>query len=98
MDQVPKQARASNLEQVRLDTQGFDLPVRRMIAIVPSPSAVASTISAPQTTFRGVVAIRNQPLKLGPVLRAAINAGVVPHRRNLTDSMDFGNYLLVTEH
>jgi hypothetical protein len=43
------------LEQVRLDTQSFDLPVRRMIAIVPSPSAVASTILARQTTFRGVL-------------------------------------------
>ena len=55
------------------------LPVRRMTAIVPSPSAVASTISARQTTFRGArIAIRNQPLKPGPVLRAAVNADAVP--------------------
>jgi hypothetical protein len=32
-------------------THGFDLPVRRMMALVPRPSAVASTISARQTAL-----------------------------------------------
>ena len=34
-------------------THGFDLPVARMIAIVPSPSAVARIILARQTTLLG---------------------------------------------
>ena len=33
----------------------WGLPVRRMTAIVPRPAAVASTISARQSTFRGVL-------------------------------------------
>ena len=36
-------------------TQVFDLPVRRMISIVPTPSAVKSTISARQTCFCGAL-------------------------------------------
>jgi hypothetical protein len=36
-------------------TVGFDMPVRRMIRAVPSPSAIARTISARQTTLRAVV-------------------------------------------
>ena len=32
-------------------TQVFDLPVRRMIATVPTPSALESTIAARQTCF-----------------------------------------------
>ena len=35
-------------------TQVLDLPVRRMISIVPTPSALNSTISARQTCFCGV--------------------------------------------
>ncbi len=38
-----------------LTTVGFDMPVRRMISTVPRPSAVASTISARQTSLRGVL-------------------------------------------
>ena len=36
-------------------THGFDLPVVRAIALTLSPSAVASTICARQTTFAGVL-------------------------------------------
>ena len=35
-------------------TQVFDLPVRRMISIVPQPAAVRSMIRARQTCFWGV--------------------------------------------
>ena len=41
-------------------TQVFDLPVRRMISIVPTPSALNSTISARQTCFCGRVAVPDQ--------------------------------------
>jgi hypothetical protein len=36
-------------------THGFDLPVARMIAIVPRPSALARMIFARHTTFAGVL-------------------------------------------
>jgi len=36
-------------------TVGFDVCARRMISKVPCPSAVASTISARQTSLRGVL-------------------------------------------
>jgi hypothetical protein len=36
-------------------TQGFDLPVKRAIALTLSPSAMDSTIRARQTTFAGVL-------------------------------------------
>ena len=39
-------------------TQVLDLPVRRMISTVPTPSAVSSTISARQTCFCGVLRSR----------------------------------------
>ena len=39
-------------------TQVFDLPVRRMISLVPTPSAVSSTISARQTCFCGALRSR----------------------------------------
>jgi hypothetical protein len=36
-------------------TQVFDFPVRRMMALVPRPSALSSTISARQAYFCGVL-------------------------------------------
>ena len=36
-------------------TQVFDLPVRRMISFVPTPSALKRTISARQTCFCGAL-------------------------------------------
>jgi hypothetical protein len=39
-------------------TQAFDLPVRRMISLVPTPSALNRTISARQTCLCGVLRSR----------------------------------------
>jgi hypothetical protein len=39
-------------------TQVFDLPVRRMISLVPTPSALNRTISARQTCLCGVLRSR----------------------------------------
>jgi hypothetical protein len=46
---------SSRYRSCQRQTVGFDMPVRRMISTVPRPSAVASTISARQTSLRGVL-------------------------------------------
>jgi hypothetical protein len=40
------------MKALRTQSHGFDLPVRRMMALVPNPSAVASTISARHAHLR----------------------------------------------
>ena len=42
------------LQVCQRHTVGFDIPVRRMISMVPHPAADRSTIRERQTTFRGV--------------------------------------------
>src|SRR5450631_1297246 len=42
---------ASMKRSCQRQTHGFDLPVRRMISLVPWPSVVARTISARHTAF-----------------------------------------------
>jgi hypothetical protein len=44
-------------------TQVFDFPVRRMISLVPTPSALNSTISARQTCLCGVLRSRASPFR-----------------------------------
>ena len=44
-------------------TQVFDFPVRRMISLVPTPSALNSTISARQTCLCGVLRSRATPFR-----------------------------------
>src|SRR5271163_2037703 len=44
-------------------TQVFDLPVRRMISLVPTPSALNRTISALQTCLCGVLRSRDNALR-----------------------------------
>ena len=44
-------------------TQVFDLPVRCMISLVPSPSALSKTISARQTCFCGALRSRTSASK-----------------------------------
>jgi hypothetical protein len=46
-------------------TQVFDLPVRRMISLVPTPSALNRTISARQTCLCGVLRSRASTLDGG---------------------------------
>ena len=46
---------ASAKRSCQRQTQVFDVPVRRMISTVPTPSAESSTISARQTCFCGVL-------------------------------------------
>jgi hypothetical protein len=46
-------------------TQVFDLPVRRMISLVPTPSALNRTISARQTCLCGVLRSRVSTFRCG---------------------------------
>jgi len=46
---------SSRYRACQRQTVGFDVRARRMISKVPCPSAVASTISARQTSLRGVL-------------------------------------------
>jgi hypothetical protein len=67
--------------------------------LVPSPSAVASTILAPPHVLARAIAIRHDAFKPGTIGRAHVYADVIPsHDRCLTDLRSEGNLLLDTEH
>jgi len=59
-------------------TQGLDLPVRRMISTVPTPSAVAKMIPARQTCFCGL--FRSATTASNRVRSAALTSTVMPLR------------------
>ena len=46
---------SSRYRSCHRQTVGFDMPVRRMISTVPTPSAVANTMPARQVSLRGVL-------------------------------------------
>ncbi len=60
-------------------THGFDLPVARMIAIVPRPSAVRQDDLRAPHDFGRRVAIRNQALQAFPLSRAHREGDVCSH-------------------
>ena len=62
-------------------TQVFDLPVRRMISTVPSPSADSRTISARQTCFCG--ALRSRTIASRRRRSDALNVMDIPARMRL---------------
>jgi hypothetical protein len=89
---------SSTYRSYQRQTHGFDLPVIRIIALVPWPSAVASTIRARQTAL---VLLLRSVMRFEPrsVCRADVDADVVsPHGRTLTDLRPNGNHLPVTKH
>ena len=59
-------------------TQGFDLPVRRMISTVPAPSAVARMTPARQTCFCGL--FRSATTASNRARSAALTSTVIPSR------------------
>ena len=59
-------------------TLGFDLPVRRMISPVPSPSAVAKMIPARQTCFCGL--FRSATTASRRARSAALTSTLIPSR------------------
>src|SRR4029077_6032756 len=54
---------ASMKRSCQRHTQVFDLPVRRMISLVPTPSALTRTIPARQTCLCGVLRSRARALR-----------------------------------
>ena len=60
---------SSTKRSCQRQTQVFDLPVRRMISTVPTPSAVSRTISARQTCFCGRVAVLDDQLQAAAIGR-----------------------------
>ena len=78
-----------------------------MMALVPKPSAVASTMSGAPHPFARAVAVGNDPLQLGPIHRVEVKADIVtshvdPPLRltsvSMTDLRNVGNPLSAPEH
>jgi hypothetical protein len=63
-------------------TQVFDLPVRRMISLVPTPSALKSTISARQTCLCG--ALRSRTITFRRRRSAGLRVMEIPVRMRQT--------------
>src|SRR6476619_6989828 len=79
-------------------THGFDLPVARMIAIVPRPSAVARMNLRAPHHFRWRVTIAYELPKAVAISDAHLEGNVPSHPRTLADLREDGNRLSVTEH
>jgi hypothetical protein len=72
-------------------TTGLALPDRRMISVVPQPSAVARTILARQTCFLRRVAIAGNRLKPTAISRRDVHDNSCSHGESLNCFGHFGN-------
>ena len=71
-------------------TQGFDLPVRRMIPAVPKPSAVARMMPARHTCFCGL-SVRDHRFQSGTIRGAYLDDDTFAHPPRLAQADRIGN-------
>jgi len=75
----------------QVHTTGFDLPDRRMISVVPQPSAVARMILARPDMFLGRAAIRDDRFKPTAILSCDLDDNLCSHAESLNCFGRFGN-------
>src|SRR5882672_2955396 len=78
-------------------TTGFDLPDRRMISVVPQPSAVQDDVGAPHILLRRAPVCDNR-LKPTAVASRDVNDDSCSHPKSMNYLRRFGNRLNESHH